>query len=780
MLICDCLDGSIVSNVGQFISVDSRPVSSRGTFKQIVSLYKGGVRLANDVGAKVVDPILCMNMVCPRGSYDANVEPAKDDVLFVNPDLVLRLAGKFFKSVYGERQLDMPKAKPSSTPGTHGIELMLAMRRTPGEDDSPIPRVPVPSTPPAMSHDLDLKDSHRQNMRLSYEPTNAVMVTSGTYMQGKELISGSTMVSTPSSSILPEASSELSGETLLPAEPSTNLTWKPSMYAEDDDDMEELDQFLAQSAQPAVDNGAEEDTALRSVHVSNPWVMAKLNAPFRPPLSVQQRDSHKDMKHQLPTPGRQVGDVGARTDHSTDDFIHDVTTPASDVAKPRQSGREFLNDPVHASFDPFPFPQKARASRHTAETPTRPNESNRERREHGALDTWVQRSLNSSVEPFGQDAATLEAVVEPAGFQHRGDFVSARSLPHGTALSDIPDASQKPRRRPAQRKQQQGTINKPFVSPVNDPEHVWFDAFDKPNRKYPQHTPRRREPKNTAGAAAKLILRDDEIEDVQLNMATTSQCSMHPDLAITMEYEARKQRAEHQRRELLRQKALAERRDARIVNDEPGSAAEAPNAKISPHKNRQYKAIAALHNADDPSVDAPFLKKTHAFQADDPRAYLVWEQQREAAQLQNGPNALRPKRRKNIMLPFETMPENNHIRELILPLTISRLEIENMVEKSTLHDEYIREGEDAEAFSSPTNREIGTWEEKLKLLIKASYRIEGMEAEEEMDGDLEVDLVAVLQKHAAEIARLETEEQALLEEQASQAYAAETIDLTGS
>ena len=41
-------------------------------------------------------------MVCPTGSYDANVEPAKDDVLFTDPEKFLEVVEAFFKSVYGQ------------------------------------------------------------------------------------------------------------------------------------------------------------------------------------------------------------------------------------------------------------------------------------------------------------------------------------------------------------------------------------------------------------------------------------------------------------------------------------------------------------------------------------------------------------------------------------------------------------------------------------------------------------------------------------------------------
>src|SRR6266480_4255752 len=99
------LDLSKVSGKGQFISVDSRPVScARGTLKQISSLYRTYLRSANPEGAidKLTDPFIRMNIVCPPGSYDVNIEPAKDDVLFEEPSALLFVVEEFFRSVYGD------------------------------------------------------------------------------------------------------------------------------------------------------------------------------------------------------------------------------------------------------------------------------------------------------------------------------------------------------------------------------------------------------------------------------------------------------------------------------------------------------------------------------------------------------------------------------------------------------------------------------------------------------------------------------------------------------
>jgi DNA mismatch repair ATPase MutL len=100
------LDASKINNAGQYISVDGRPLSSnRGIGHEIVKLFKPYVRLAaskNESSKPVTDPFLCLQIQCPRGTYDVNIEPAKDDLLFEDRELVLALVENLFRDHYGE------------------------------------------------------------------------------------------------------------------------------------------------------------------------------------------------------------------------------------------------------------------------------------------------------------------------------------------------------------------------------------------------------------------------------------------------------------------------------------------------------------------------------------------------------------------------------------------------------------------------------------------------------------------------------------------------------
>jgi DNA mismatch repair protein MutL len=71
---------------GAFISVDARPLSAaRGTSKKLLSIFKkriGDHFASIRSEATLKNPFIGLNVRCPPGSYDVNVEPSKGDVIF--------------------------------------------------------------------------------------------------------------------------------------------------------------------------------------------------------------------------------------------------------------------------------------------------------------------------------------------------------------------------------------------------------------------------------------------------------------------------------------------------------------------------------------------------------------------------------------------------------------------------------------------------------------------------------------------------------------------------
>jgi len=97
-----CADMSKLSK-GAFISVDSRPVSTnRGTMKKLLSMFRSAfAKSALSSGNKTPSNLFMqMNVSCPPGSYDPNVEPSKDELIFTNEETVLSLFQSLCEKVY--------------------------------------------------------------------------------------------------------------------------------------------------------------------------------------------------------------------------------------------------------------------------------------------------------------------------------------------------------------------------------------------------------------------------------------------------------------------------------------------------------------------------------------------------------------------------------------------------------------------------------------------------------------------------------------------------------
>ncbi|KNG84919.1 DNA mismatch repair protein [Aspergillus nomiae NRRL 13137] len=96
-------DYAKLSNAGQYLAIDGRPISSsRGIGQDISKLYKSYLRSAlsrSDGSLSITDPFLCLHIQCPQASYDVNIEPAKDDVLFEDSERLLSLVGDLFRSI---------------------------------------------------------------------------------------------------------------------------------------------------------------------------------------------------------------------------------------------------------------------------------------------------------------------------------------------------------------------------------------------------------------------------------------------------------------------------------------------------------------------------------------------------------------------------------------------------------------------------------------------------------------------------------------------------------
>ena len=228
--------GSKVSDYGAFISVDARPVSSvRGTPKKIAAAVKDKMRKASPALANVKDPFFSLNITCPMDSYDPNIEPAKDDVIFGNECSVLAAVNRLLNSYYPENI------------GSTNLVTESGL-----EDTSPMQLNHLPNVEDAVSQ-----------------------------------------VSSPSS-VLPD---KLAKDSVIPdmAVPTADSRWRSSMYGIDEEDLE----FLPSNTHVAV----EEEESCRNADISNPWTIARMNAPIKPKKSITNR--------QLQSPAKSQGDMSS-------------------------------------------------------------------------------------------------------------------------------------------------------------------------------------------------------------------------------------------------------------------------------------------------------------------------------------------------------------------------------------------------------------------------------------------------------------------------------------
>lgn len=95
---------------------------------QTVALLKESLRRSSPQLSKGKDPFFCINIVCPPDSYDPNIEPAKDDVMFDDAQIVLDAINKLFKANYPEAVLDVETELPASVQELDEDDGMRAMK----------------------------------------------------------------------------------------------------------------------------------------------------------------------------------------------------------------------------------------------------------------------------------------------------------------------------------------------------------------------------------------------------------------------------------------------------------------------------------------------------------------------------------------------------------------------------------------------------------------------------------------------------------------------------
>ncbi|KAI7217344.1 hypothetical protein KC343_g5870 [Hortaea werneckii] len=432
-----------ISGFGPFLSVDGRPLSSsRGTLKRIQKIFRESLSAAGLESVK--EPFIYMAIECPSASYDPNVEPAKDDVLFEEPDRLIAIVRKLFGEVY-------PTVHPSSAKVGSAMQVHTYQAQEPQN----------PSESRLQVNDGD--DGFTTSLEQPYQKVTSQQNAADDDSRGALQLCTPTItdhVQKPHGS----------DEHFLQRSPQ----FRTNMYGCDEED---LDLMSGRPPTGRTEADLEELRNARSdVNVSNPWVMAKMNATSRQPML--------DTMHET---GMEMSTKPRDAEHATD-------------------GRHSVGLPTPRPSLPPPPRDESHVSDHTPSTRL-------------ARDG---RAIGSSSLPFPQaytpwHSVEREGLCEPTLDQHSPErcpafgnapsFQTSNAL-EGTPLHAIPDASQRTRRSPPKRLQGD-RLNRPFVSPVIGPprEKVWFDHLEETGRQKSKQKERLR-PYESSG-----LVRQGEADD---------------------------------------------------------------------------------------------------------------------------------------------------------------------------------------------------------------------------------------------------------------------------
>ncbi|RDW73975.1 hypothetical protein BP5796_07417 [Coleophoma crateriformis] len=260
----------------QYISIDSRPVAcDKGTMKKIVTIFKKYAqnRVSQGSQDKLKNPFLRLSIICPSTSYDPNVEPAKDDVLFADEQLVLESAEELFKEVYGSITPLVPATSVITAEKLDSFELLL--NRSSATDLEVVKELSTSAMSGNMFHKHN--DNDTTNVDFTTEIFNPPIAEQ--------------LESTPISIL----SSGSIGPPSMQDEPFSELGVDPDAVPK------RKRQWNFDMSKDFAEDVSEEETQLSSKHVTrhsdpqvipnelgqdvnnglNPWVIAKLNAPVR-------------------------------------------------------------------------------------------------------------------------------------------------------------------------------------------------------------------------------------------------------------------------------------------------------------------------------------------------------------------------------------------------------------------------------------------------------------------------------------------------------------------
>ncbi|RDL36864.1 uncharacterized protein BP5553_06216 [Venustampulla echinocandica] len=614
---------------GQFLSIDGRPIShEKGTMRRIVAIYKSYIRGAFADTSELKNPFILLGIKCPVASYDPNVEPAKDDVLFANESLVLGSIESVFKQLYGDLKV-IPSAtrKPALSQKLDNPELLYTRK-------------------PAMSLTA---------LQLSTAPSDEPLPAS----PSNNLVTPQALVS----SVINGSVNELQSATLNVEGINDEVGTTPRKWGFDmsnilSEDIEERRKSFHSNMFRTPGPACNESQQTESGHPLNPWVIAKMTAPIqrnnqRPPVTMRPSSF---------SPVQQDDPISNPVQLQLSNLIPSepflLEPPGFDTPPQRQYADEIIRGPRFSIEGSPSLPnQSLRRRRHSNQDSSLLVDSvdaspSRQRRvSDGSRSGELQPNIRSPMVGYGRGLRFMNQENESAQNQRPSDFISARKVAGNHLIS--PPLTQR------QSHKATGVLNKPFVLPRRATNN--FSSIGELHQ-------------------ATLAVASESPQTQGDIWQTGPQREPNPELEWSMEFEQRKEHASRHRRQELRAARKAaceiEEADRRI--------------RSSPHKNRYNAAIATLgadHLASQNNLQSNKPIKTSLLHSD-PRAYLMKQQKLMVA---HG-GALELTRAKSMKLPLERIPDDANTQSLILTLSSDINEFRKLTTSMATADKYVAHG----------------------------------------------------------------------------------------
>ncbi len=722
-----------------------------------------------------------MHLRCPPESYDVNIEPAKDDLLFSNTPEVMSLVDAFFRQYYGElsssalverRSVHKDKAVPVLD---QGFDILLANK-------SPMPPGKAASSRQIHSNP-DLVEIEIDSTLRDEDLTGDVQhLTSPGQVAFEQQTPGNQDGSGAPGLIADEARK-------APVSDSRN-----NMYGVDDEDLMDLG-----SPPPTQDSNADahEEDGLRNARVTNPWSLARLHAPTRQKVAQLQVLGSPDVQTQLMTPGPgQNGSTEWRPSAIQGvSASHQLFLPSLATSSPSPAGYQNPGPPLRRR----PYHEREEQGNDDSQFTQDVVPESSQRRQATSLDTWVRPYEATGQLPAFQRASNIynkDGIYRPlpkASFQCRGGGLGGSP---SNQLTELPEMAPESR-------VSSGGVTKPFRSPIrasnNAPQSSHINLTT-PNTmigsdviygisNLPLYGPSSIQSRPSQANLDSLRQQMPPPPSPTQRPFKASQ-SPNPELADILEFEQRKKAVVTQQRKLQSKFPLGELDPAKLAHmqrksndfsgpwtqsskmkkalsnldlreeesnpakdfargfagpeEEEHSTAAAHN---SPHKNRYLAArqrlshahpeIGFLQHVGDGHAGAETLRGTAWGESDgaevrlsenDPRAYLIRHRANDSKSNGNTEltkTDLKIRRTKTARLPLETISPEMALHELRATVKdpfLTLLTSDELCRCQSKSDDYVKTGENTFVIWSVNSRDVKAWEAKVNELISSNFK----------------------------------------------------------